>query len=378
MELNNYKLLEIPFVSKKKYAEILGLKSKSKYSFEGVAYYLIDITNGYNIAWERAELLESEYRPTDKKMEKPTDYYTNILKKGFDRKNILNGKEGEISTANSDQLMKINTFSFNKLNTVLNIEGIVSGSNPSGAEKTKTASPILIKPEKNNNDYIRFVNAFKQIRKHNKIINNWLLMTFCKFQEIKDTFSRISLSDLISNNKKLKNWIRIINDDINDADEDDVVAYINDVTNQYTKENLEYTLALYEKNLIEKDKAISKLRRQFRINLISEANSNNYPEYLGNDMINFTDAEAAHIIDVNIIKKEENGYELSLIADPNNGLLLEPSMHKLFDDRKLTFDKDGNLLALNDEYKKWENKKLINGVWNNRRSSYMSERNKKI
>ena len=88
MSNNDHYLLKIPFVSKRRYKEMLGLKLNGcKYSFEGYAYYIIN--NKYEIIWEKGEFTSIEtYRPNDEDMLK-TDFFKNTLKKNIDREKLF-------------------------------------------------------------------------------------------------------------------------------------------------------------------------------------------------------------------------------------------------------------------------------------------------
>lgn len=382
----NLSLLKIPFISKKKYYQLLNIKKNIKYGFEGIAYYLID--ENYNIIWQRAKLTNNfEYRPTDNKM-LITDYYKKLLKKGVNREAILPFSDinCDVVISTKEQLNLVNNYSFNYTNTVLSLEGFISGSNSSGADKKPNAAPILINP-KHNNEYIKFINAFKRIKVKNnktlfieKLIKNGELKNF---DQLENMFNEISLEKLLNNNQKLKTWMNIINSiNINEnVDKEHIFEkeYISNIEEKDINDNLKESFHLFEMNLIDQEKLIIKLRSNFRKKLIKYGLEKNISEFLGglNDIF---DSEAAHIYDVkdikNEIKKSNNSISLyKEISDINNGLLLEPSIHKLFDKNKITFNEEGYLISLDSKYKYLESKKINKEVFNIERKQYLTRRN---
>lgn len=377
IEFSNYRLLKIPFVSKKKANEILGVNNYSgKYSFSGVAYYLIDITT-YCIVWERSILNESEYRPTDNPMLITSHYESYYLNKNIDRKDLMGWSDDDykVSDANDSTLDKINNYSLHHCKTVLSIEGVVSGSNPTGSDSKPANSPILIDPREEV-DYIRFVNAIKHIRCHNKSLDNAFKKVLNDVSDIERVFNNeISLSELINLNTKFGKWMKIINSDIEDInnDQSDISEYINSIDNRFIINSVKHIIAMYETELIEKEKVVSKLRREFRMALLKEAIDNNYKEYTDSDEVDIKDTEAAHILGVKEIK--DNGLNLEWIADPNNGLLLSPTTHTILDKHKLFMTEEGDLIPVSKDYEGKEGLKINKNLLNENRKKFIKLRN---
>ncbi len=375
--MKGYKLLKIPFVSKKKRALTLGLKTNgAKYSYKGYAYYIID-DKSKCIVWERAILVESEYRPTDPSMLK-TDYYNSyFIKKNIDRGKILGWSEVDktIQLMTDEQISAINDLSLKHLNTVLSLEGILSGSNPSGAEKNIQSAPIIIDPE-SDIDYVRFVNAIKKIRCHDKSLNSVFKTHLKHISDIEKFFTeKITIDELINENVTFGKWIKIINSDLSSVQNDDEIQeYLNMVKKSDVKNSIENIIAMNKYNLINEKKTIEKLRREFRVSLLKEAIENHYAEYTGKSDISIFDAEAAHILGVKEIR--ENDLDLKWIANPNNGLLLNPTLHTILDKNKMYLNEKGEFISLDESYGEGKYSELINDVMNNERVNFIKLRNK--
>lgn len=374
---SKYKLLKIPFVSKKKLKEILNLKKgKSKYSYSGNAYYLVDTCN-YYVVWEKAILNDFEYRPTDPDMLKSDYYKKKFISKNLDRV-VLLGESNEsyqVRKAESEKVIKkINDFIFKNTNTVLSAIEVVTGSNATGADSKIKKSPILIDPRVESN-YQRFTNAIKRIRSHNKILSNILLDKLNSSDDIEKLFpNQISIEELMINNSMFRKWMEIYNSDIENKghDQSDIAAYIKEITFSEINNAIDLQMALFENKMIEEEKLIAKLRREFRVALLKEAVENGYEEYSGEDKISIYDAEAAHILEVTDIKNDN--LDLRWIADINNGLLLESTLHKIWDKKKFKLNEDGEFEGREDKYKNW-NRKVQQEILNNKRVKFIKKRN---
>ncbi len=377
MELNNYRLLKIPFVSKKKLAEIFGRsKGNNKYSFSGFAYYLIDSEKNC-IVWERAFFKEAEYRPTDPDMKKRT-YYANIfVKKGLDRIELLGYSEenNNVKTANQEMIRKINNFLLKNVRTVLGAEGILSGSNPKGSDSQFKDSPLVIDPRVET-EYVRFQNAIKRVRCKDKVLENALSSVLHEVKDIEKIFTKtITIEEFCSLNETFGKWMKIQNSDIlnlSDA-EDSIKEYLNEVDQTYLKESVEHAMSMFKHNLIQEDKLISKLRREFRNALLKEATENGYGEYTGLNDISVFDSEAAHILGVKEIK--ENNLDYKWIANPNNGLMLNPNTHTILDKKKITLTVEGTFIAVSKDYEGKELPSLEEELLNEERIMFINKRN---
>lgn len=378
MDFENYKLLKIPFCSKKKSFEILGVGKKSKYSFSGIAYYLIDLRS-YCVVWERAVIKETEYRPTDNPMLITSHYNTYYLTKGIDRESIFPFSNTEYDLKIADQIIidRINQYSLDHTKTVLSIEGVISGSNPTGSDSKIVNSPICIDP-RFDNEYIRFVNAIKRIRCHDKLLNQALKEVLNEVSDIEKIFNKeITISELINSNLMFGKWMKIINSDIDElTDSDsDILEYVDQLNQKEIRDSVWHVISMYEKNLLDKDKLISKLRKEFRVSLIREAIENGYSEYAGDSELDILDTEAAHILGVSEIKN--NNLDLEWIANPNNGLLLSPKLHTILDKNKVHLDESGLFTPVDDKYEgKLKKYKLNDEILNEERIKFINLRNK--
>ncbi len=376
MEFNNYRLLKIPFASKKKSFEILGVGKKSKYSFSGDAYYLID-TNDWCVVWERAILKETEYRPTDDAMLITSHYESYYIKKNIDRKELLGWSDEnyEVRKADNEQISKINNYSLHHSRTVLTIEGVISGSNPTGSDSKIANSPIIIDPNENS-DYIRFVNAIKRIRCIDKKFEFALKEVLHEVSDIEKVFpNEITLEDLMNRNETFGKWMKIFNSDIQEFMEEDsgVMEYINEINQRDIRDSIEHIISMYEHKLIEESKLVEKLRREFRVALIKEAIENGYNEYAGDEELSIYDTEAAHILGVSEIRK--NKLDISWIADPNNGLLLSPKLHTILDKHKIKLNEDGTFTPNSEEYSNDFEYRIEEKILNNERKKFIKLRN---
>ncbi|MCK5867695.1 MAG: HNH endonuclease [Mycoplasmataceae bacterium] len=359
----SYKLLVIPFVSKKRAGEISKIKCKAKYSFEGNAYYIIN--EEFKVVWQRAELSSFEYRPTDKEMMKPTNHYEKITKKGFDRERIFPLTEHKIVRANKEQIEEVNNFVLKNIETVLGVEGLISGSNSSGADKKMKSSPIVFDPRKET-DFIRFTNAIKRIRIKDKAINEYIQNNITSFSDIKKHFpDMISIRELQENNELFGEWFKIINFVVEKNNKNDKTYPFTEIAQSDIEHDVEYEISLYREKLLDKSKLVTKLRSKFRTSLLKYADDEKLVEFTGDENILINDTEACHIVDVKLILK--HNFDLRMIADPNNGLLLSPNTHTIFDKNKITFNANGDIVIIDVGYNHLNKKTITPSVLTNKR-----------
>ena len=171
-----------------------------------------------------------------------------------------------------------------------------------------------------------------------------------------------------------KEIIECIQTHYNDLDE-----FINDIWNEYEEKsdnsNQDKLISkqIYAQNLIQ---ALQKKRSEFKNNIFNNRlskglikNKNDlYSDILDIQnsthglLAKFNECEAAHIYEVNTIKKqiqieeklkkEETNELLNYVCDPNNGIIMRPEYHKSFDRRQWFFDINGNMIIPkeNEEY----------------------------
>lgn len=366
--MNNYlkdlRLLKIPFQSKSFLYELMDRKKyrKGKWKYEGIGYYLIDKEN--NVVFERPQLISaSRYRMNDEKM-KLTFFWK---KWGEIRSEILDDciDSESKSSMTEKQIEDINKVSIKKFKTILTLNQFVKGSNTTGAESNPKASEILISFSKDNEfSGYRFVNAIKKIscKKNYGFLNN-LINTFDDFKKFKE----IEFVDFLESNKIFKTNFNFINDLLFDINYEQY-------KNSEIKNSREIILMQYLNNLITKDKMIERLRRVFRTSLL-------FNEIKNNPKINKTkilDLEAAHIFNVEWITKLNDDSKYLWIADGNNGLLLEPTIHRLLDKNRFTYNLDGSIKILSEAYLDKKIKSINKNLIVKERVFFLKKRNRKL
>ncbi len=374
MNLENLLLLKIPFVSKKRKKEMLGQPlGRNKYSYEGFAYYLVDPSKDYGIVWQRAKFISFEYKSMNEKLKKnPTIAYKRLQKKGFDRESIFPINKDEVIKANKNQIDQVNKFIFREIKTALGSEGVITGSNPTGSNGIYANSPFLLNYDDGDNDYLGykqfkiFINSIKKIYKKNKEIEN-IILTFENIDNVIEYFrdKKITLKELmrknivfskniILRNNLEENYQNIWKDDVfKDVviNNGHINKFIKDekIKEEHIKKETNKIIIRMNKEEISKDEAIVNLRALFRKGLLKKFKKKEYRDLVLGDLpIKIEDAEAAHIISIKEIK--ERNLDYSLIADKNNGLLLSPTIHSIFDKNKISFDKNGIIIIIDKNY----------------------------
>ena len=308
--------------------------------------------------------------------------------------------------------------------------GFLSGSNPSGAESKPLAIEVYAKLENIFKDCIEKVNIFSVV----EAINKWKKITFNSLDKLKgisykepiEVFKDLEfLYSFFTYNFHLLDYQQIYtnaNIEINNF----ILNLHNSAVYKKRESKIEKLIKAYEKNIfsdlidmtqdnfslaLSVTKAIKRSRGIFRSqlinytkNLIKIKNINTY-DYT-NNQTNLDLLEAAHIYNVewvkrdinqNIkilmsnaeIKKKKQAKEnikklISYISDPNNGILIDSSVHKLFDKFYITFDSySGKAVQM-----KSTNSKELNNLnklylhfpqgKNPDRSNFLEMRNKKL
>jgi hypothetical protein len=218
----------------------------------------------------------------------------------------------------------INTNINNHISTILQIEDFLSGSNVAGSLSNIKNTPLYIGGYKY--DGYRFVHILNKFRKSDKTINvEKSDIEQITFDEFLDIFN-------------IRNTFEIYNRDI--------ISYLEEIP---LKEDWIEELTNIGITGIENNKNLSSdiqenlfhTRNKLRDNLLKEYKKDNIYEKYPVEFL-----EAAHIKPVKYI--DEFSEELS---DIENGLLLTPSHHSLFDRNFFTFDISGDIIY----QKKYEN-----------------------
>lgn len=122
--------------------------------------------------------------------------------------------------------------------------------------------------------------------------------------------------------------------------------------------------------MINKKQKIKSERSKFKVNIFNHRKklglidswNQNYSDLCDDDnneeglIAKFNEAEAAHIIDVATLKEkyinENDDNYISLVSDPNNGLIMKHEYHKSFDRGQWYFDNNGYMIVPyeNNEY----------------------------
>jgi len=349
------KILNIPFIS----------KPKAKSFTKAIAKYVIN--DYWFIIDEWCQLLEwTEFRWK-------STYWNKFDKKVIDfRKEIMEDyKNNEFLT--KDKLEKVNLYFYKNLKTILNHDKFTTWSNPSWSDFNIKRTPYIIYTWKYN-QYM-FINFFKNYRvKQEKYIrkNNLeeidLEQYLNLFPEIKVKFNDFNkiLFTALESNEENEETLKI-----------DTSNEIWDFIDLIISENYKIDLKdEKEKNELR----ISKLRRIFKNRLKLVKPTDHLFWKLPEDM-----CEAAHIFPVSEIKKLDLK-DWYMIADENNWINLPTQFHKLYDNNKIYFNENWEVLFTNIEYKEhlwiifcwFEKYQIIENILNEKRKNYIHKYNKKI
>ncbi len=318
---------------------ILRSLSRRAVLIKGNMYYVL--TKDFQISSWYLEICEAEF---NLHQQKTYDHSSNknvkmrcLLFNKFPDK--INGyksdQEKSFVKFDKEMIKFLNDIIIPQVGTILNLNSILGGNNPSGAEKSKSSSPFVVSDLKSKYYNKPFINLFKAIFIKKK-----------PQQLSKDSFAKIknkiflsidNYESKISLNKKL--WL-IYNT---------FLSFYNKSNPLFYYENYYKMINKIDFNINEKEKdnnSINAYRRIFRENLISKYD---YLDFFYNKPSSASMLEAAHIKSVKDIKLEflnkDNNQMQKEIQDVNNGLLLNPTVHKLFDELIISFDeKDGKLL----------------------------------
>lgn len=343
------------------------------YKILGTAYYLYN--EKFEIYKQFIQLKKANFRPTDKEM-LSTSFYnscqTNPIKKnirnylekiqkskGYEINEISKKNKIRISLSNVD-LIHINK-KLLEMNRIKMSIDIFTGSNSSGAESNVFATDIITYDNYNIENGLNFtnpLNKFSLSKNKEFIINNL------------DELKLINLSDFLMLNSDVNNIFRKYNysqyfifqsfeknenmNNILEQVSSEIILKKVKITNneEFVYEKVNNLIADYKNNIlnIEKNKLVSRLRNyqkvfvQYEImnliesgKLLKENIANNFIE--NSNQIN---CEYAHIFPVSELVRKEEFFK---IADKNNCLLLEPSLHTAYDKHQVIFDSNGDLCS---------------------------------
>ena len=352
--MTKYIKLKIPFATKSL------IKNKDGFKMKGCAFYIFDLENQIYVD-EYIEIIESNFRITDKAMIKPTEYYK-IKKVKFFRDNFLD----KYSNVDPEKINKITYYDLPKseinkinqyiksLNTTIRVMfSFFSGSNITGAETKNTSTPMVcINP---NYFGCNFANVMKKYEPNdsNKIKLNW--------EEIKE----ITLDDMIANNyiKDFSLTFFEYNQDLEYRDKlpDDILSDENIFESQNIlhennkfkfKENqtlwiesfLNKNLDHYEEFVKNKQKLSQKLHSFYVSNIYYCIKEKIIPNFHTVTKFNLKQICNAHIIPKNELIKKGTKKSFEDAINPFNCLRIDQSYHSLWDKHEIEFDIQGNIV----------------------------------
>ena len=356
---DRYIKLRIPFASKK---YIQRSTANDDFKIKGNAYYIFDtITNKY--IDEYIEIVESNFRMTDRCMVKPTEYYKNPVVKKFrdnyldkysnnsNPESIVNKKYFDL---NQDQINELNKLLKKEKVTIRVMYSILSGSNVSGAETNHRATQLIC----NTNDKFHGCNfanplkAFASSQKHKKKID----VTNLKVYELRNLVEEISI---------IKNFSKeffTYNEHLGFEDTFPEILETEDIENFVKNENENFTFPDKQLSFIEgyKNQTLDNFKEITNKKLkdvLYSYFSSNVRKCIKNKLIplhhtivktNLKQIENAHIISRKLLMKYGRFKE---IIDPYNCLRIDKTYHGLFDQGEIEFNNFGEVESKNRTFK---------------------------
>ncbi len=376
----------------------LDITNNNNLKIKGKAFYLYD--ENLIIYKQFIQIESANFRPTDSEMSK-TKYYNrksemirrDILEKiqeekGFDKSKISKNEKIKIDIDNT-YIDSINQQLLQQYKVKSSID-IFSGSNSSGAESNHKATNVITYYSDYDYTSLNFTNPLnnKKIFIKKKIdlknINQINLISFQEFlsksEVAKELIIKYNLTKMnilnssiddtdidinVSNNYNkfnIRNILKTINDDMNEnkiLNNDPIDFFIEKINEKidaycYMNDKLINDKIEFEK-FVKKLRGYQKIGVQIELQNLYDKNKHLDSSYFANFIknINNPPSEHCHIIPVKISRKNIN--TLKEISDPNNCLLLSPTLHAHFDKQNIYFDLNGYCYQL-------RNNKLINKV----------------
>lgn len=184
--LTNFNIVQVPFQN----------KIKAKRKIKGIAFYFFN-SNWTKCYYQMPYLLSGQYRPNDQAMMnaqngKGTKCWQVISQ---DRKALFPEQKENflIQDLTSKQIKQINAKIWkgdSKISTILNLDRLLSGSNPSGAEKNFASTPFLTKFESTPKsiwplNFLVFTNVFKHFYQKKTAFLVKIQKNFANFSALK-------------------------------------------------------------------------------------------------------------------------------------------------------------------------------------------------
>ena len=351
--MDRYFKLRIPFATKK-YIK----KENNGLLIRGNAYFIFDLYKKVFID-EYIEIIEGNYRITDYDIIKPTDYYKNKLFRNF-RDNFLdmysNHNPKEIKTVThqklkSNEIIEINK-SFKEMHTtVKSMFACLSGSNITGAETNNKASPMrCIDNEYFDCNFANVIKHYEAKKKDKKKIDDKNIKTYRLFDvinnELIDGFDEL----FFEYNKDFEYRENI---DFIYIPEDNQKDYIIvDINNKFKikEKQKDFLLSIVYKTIddyetfIQSDRYNKKLRSYFTSNVNDYIRKKLIPLHSTTLMNNLSMYDNAHIIKFSTLIDTLKYEDLFDAINPYNCLRIEKNIHKLFDDKNIFFNINGDII----------------------------------
>ncbi len=378
-------ILEVPFESKK----VFMPKSRGKYIYSGSAFFMINKSGRVLRDFVQLDVEKDvSIRPNDNDMMfgktgKGTDYWNNKIVQAIRPKYFPSSGINKTSILINEELKnKMNEFAIQQHGTSLCMEGLITGSNTSGADARIKSTPFYYST---NDKYfsMRFINPLKKMRISK---NNYkAAKKYPINKQDLERYQTINLDQYLKIFNKAKRYFYEYNPEMYGvlfpkiSAEQDVTykIYFADWTKNKAMEELkEYKnktkllLEKYRSAKISKQTLVNSYRGILRTLLLLEKQIINKPILKNREVKGNTNFDAAHILDVKDLKVHDE--LLWKIADINNGILLPKDYH-------WSFDKEQEFY-INEEFEIIRGDLVIDKIneeyINPERIKYMKERNK--
>ena len=356
--MENYFKLRIPFATKK-YIK----KEKNGLIIRGDAYYIFDVNKKVYVD-QYIEIIDGNYRITDLALIKTKGYYKNKIYKNFrdcflDKYSNTNAKEMKkitYKTLSKNQIEEINK-NFKKMDTTIrNMFACLSGSNPTGAETNCRASQMrCIDNEYFDCNFANVLKHFECNKKDKKKVILDELKTYKLVDMIKrniiEGFSKIFFDYNIE--YEYKDNIELLEMSESENENFNVV----DTENKFRikEKQKDFLLSIIYKTIDDYDDFINSNKYKIKLRSYYTANVNEYiknkyiPLHSTTKLNNISFYDNAHIIPFSTSIKTLKYEDLFDAINPYNCLRIEKNIHKLFDDKSINFNINGDVVNRNNE-----------------------------
>lgn len=346
--MDRYFKMVVPFATKPYIRE-----KKNGLIVVGEANYIYDREKNKFVDWY-IEIEKSNYRITDVKMLKPTEYYMKDIVKNF-RTNFLDKYSGiNLSDQtlykflSSEQINDVNKELRRMKTTIRTMFSLLSGSNISGSELDHRASPIRCIDNKY--FYCNFANPINKFIVNSKYKETILLkmntysLDYVLEKNIipgfKDEFDKYNEEWLY---KDFKPGIDYTSEDNHNFSKYNINDYF-----KISEKQEDYIYAIlnnkiYNHDNISKMDLKNKLRSFFTLNVKNYINDKKIPIMSTTENYTLDTIKNAHIIPFSDLFNELTYSSLKDAINPYNCLRIDGNTHDRFDKKKILFLKDGSI-----------------------------------